>query len=218
MYGILNSQLIFSFVIIGLLCFLGIRAWRLKQKWIFSFAFPIFFTSLIFENIGVMRGVYYYPNWPLYMGSVPPIIPLGWIIILYFTYSLAQNRKNKILYYFLIPFLFDFFILEPLAIEFNLWVWKNPINGFIAPLSNYAYWVTLSAIYLELFSICQLRIRNDLKRTLILFTSFNLFLFPLIGFFLFYKYYWLYVFLIILYGFLSVLVLDQKLYSKNKFL
>ncbi len=112
----------------------------------------IFSAGFLVEWLGVKTGIffgeYYYGEtlgWKL--DDIPLLIGLNWLVLIYSVANFLKLwRLNMVLYILAgsaIMVFIDIF-LEPFAIHFGLWLWKN--NHI--PLQNYAGWFVVSAVML----------------------------------------------------------------------
>lgn len=129
------------FTLFTIVCFIMLIAHSLRIRktwWTVTFFLPVMISAIVFESISVSYGRFYYPNFFLYIGMVPLTIAIGWAVIMYLTY-LSSNylsvkfSKNPIYSYPFIAVAIDFFIIEPLAMSFDWWIWKILYRKLLHP-------------------------------------------------------------------------------------
>ena len=175
------------FTLFTVVCFIMLIAHSVRIRkiwWTVTFFLPIIISAVVFENISVSHGQFYYPNFFLYIGMVPLTIAIGWAVIIYITYVSSNYlsmkfSKNPIYFYPFIAVAIDFFIIEPIAIYFEWWIWKDLLFSFIAPLTNYAAWFALSVLYLTLFEKTMKVKAPDYAKPILMFISFLVVIIPM---------------------------------------
>lgn len=110
-----------------------------------------FFCEVAGVETGKIFGSYQYgKTLGLSLLKVPLIIGLNWAALVYFsTHIFSGKIKNKwaaSLVSAAIMTAYDF-IMEPVAVKYDFWHWKNNI----IPLQNYIAWFALSAIFSFVF-------------------------------------------------------------------
>jgi bisanhydrobacterioruberin hydratase len=128
--------------------------------------FVVFLGGFAIEWIGTTTG-WLFGNYqygsalgPKIVG-VPPIIGFNWICIILASVSVSQlllSKGGKILKALLAAFLAVFmdFLIEPVAMRFDMWQWENDI----IPVYNYICWFGFSF----LFALIYLRTFKGINR------------------------------------------------------
>lgn len=148
-------------------------AWIFHTKWEISHVTTLlligimgFFIELLGVKTGLIFGNYYYgntfgPKWQ----SVPYLIGLNWAAMVFYTSSfLAPRIKNNVaraLAGGALMTVYDFF-LEPVAMRFDFWHWKNGI----IPLQNYAAWFVFATLFHLLLNSTSKPAKNRMAATL----------------------------------------------------
>jgi len=140
--------------IIFLFLFLGILFYFLeknKKEEILFFILPVILFYFSFEAIWTLKGNGIYShNFHFLFFGVPLIVPLAWVVVIFFAIQLTKKTfgKNKIIKRenFLLAIsdgfwavLFDALLLEPLAYYFVFWyhigkenfLWRAPFLYFL---------------------------------------------------------------------------------------
>ena len=120
------------------------------------FLVPAFVWGYLAEFTGVyLWKIYEYPvNYIMILFGIPLGIAFGWATIIYFGYYITtkylrvKQRLALDIDSALISTLFDFIILEPLALVYQFWIWKQNDFWFGAPLFNFIGWFLVITIYL----------------------------------------------------------------------
>lgn len=150
-----------------------IVAWIFHKKWEFPHIITLvligimgFFVELLGVKTGLIFGNYHYgatfgPKWQ----GTPYLIGLNWMALIFFTSSLLsgviKNTTLKSLAGGALMTLYDFF-LEPVAMRFDFWTWKNGI----IPLQNYAAWFILATSFHLLLHVVSKPIKNRMATAL----------------------------------------------------
>jgi len=160
----------FSLLISGLILL------AFHEKWNLSFIIVIvliFLFGFAIEAYGVYSGEifgqYSYSTvlgWQLF--NTPVIIGLNWLILVYCGYYLVsrfiRNPVFQVAAGGLLLVVFDL-LLEPVAIETNMWSWNtgNPM------FQNYLAWFAISVILMSLFPMFKVKLSNPVAGYLFLF-------------------------------------------------
>jgi len=160
----------FSLLISGLILL------AFHEKWNLSFIIVIvliFLFGFAIEAYGVYSGEifgqYSYSTvlgWQLF--NTPVIIGLNWLILVYCGYYLVsrfiRNPVFQVAAGGLLLVVFDL-LLEPVAIETNMWSWNtgNPM------FQNYLAWFAISVILMSLFPLFKVKLSNPVAGYLFLF-------------------------------------------------
>ena len=117
-------------------------------------------VSLIFESVGVatgwIYGPYHYASFlqPQFLGMVPLFVPLGWFLMSYPSFVLADwltpahwPRSRRILAVAALGALamtaWDM-VMDPVRTSVGQWVWEVEGGYFGVPLQNYlGWWITV---------------------------------------------------------------------------
>ncbi len=145
----------------------------LKQIIVFT---VIFLSGFLIEYFGVKTGEifgeYKYGNGlGIKLFDIPLIIGINWLLLVYLTYDILQFIKIEILRVIAASFLmvfYDFFV-EHVAGFMDMWYWKNET----IPYKNYLAWFVFSLIFVSLFSIFKIKLKN--KLSLVVFITQTLF-------------------------------------------
>lgn len=148
-------------------------AWIFHTKWEISHVTTLlligimgFFIELLGVKTGLIFGNYHYgntfgPKWQ----QVPYLIGLNWAAMVFYTSSfLAPRIKNNVaraLAGGALMTIYDFF-LEPVAMRFDFWHWKNGI----VPLQNYAAWFVFATLFHLLLNSTSKPAKNRMAATL----------------------------------------------------
>jgi len=141
-----------------------------------------FFAEVIGVNTGFFFGNYTYGK---ILGpklfNTPIIIAFNWIMLVYCIYiiicMLNIHTILQIITGALMLVIFDI-VLEPSAINLGMWSWDN--NHI--PLSNSITWFILSLIFLSVFKIFKITIKNNIALYILLY-QFGLFIILLLFFY-----------------------------------
>ncbi len=126
-----------------------------------------FGVSLLFESVGVatgrVYGAYHYTNklGPKFLGLVPLLIPLGWFMMTYPSYVIANRlvlpfkpawtwRAAVAAVGALAMTAWDL-AMDPMMVGGGHWVWDQPGAYFGVPLQNYWGWWLTSFVTFSLF-------------------------------------------------------------------
>lgn len=127
-----------------------------------SITYLVTFSLEVFGvETGFIFGNYQYGNsLGLKLFDVPLIIGFNWVMVILGTIAIVKLFTDKTSYLLLVApllaLLFDF-LLEPIAIKLDYWIWDNNI----IPIQNYAAWY-----FIALFSVYffyKLEIRFNIK-------------------------------------------------------
>jgi|SRR6056297_168846 len=160
----------FSLLISGLILL------AFHEKWNLSFIIVIvliFLLGFTIEAYGVYSGEifgqYSYSNvlgWKLF--NTPVIIGLNWLILVYCGYYLVSRFIHKPVFQIpvgaLLLVAFDF-LLEPVAIETEMWSWTVGKPLF----QNYLAWFAISIVLMSLFPLFKVKLSNPVAGYLFLF-------------------------------------------------
>ena len=141
------------------------------------FLVPAVAWGFFAEYFGVhLWGIYEYPqNYMFMIGGIPLTIALGWATIKHFGYYITtevlhvRKKLNLDLESAFLSTLIDFIILEPFALIFKFWTWKQNDFWFGAPLFNFIGWFSIITIYLMTYQIISNKFK-DKKQQAIYFT------------------------------------------------
>jgi putative membrane protein len=121
-----------------------------------------FFIEVIGVSTGQVFGAYSYSSvmgWKVL--NVPVILALNWLIVVYGAYYLAsrfvKNNLLRLLIGGLLLVGFDF-VMEPVAIELNMWTW----NAGEPPLQNYIVWFVAGVAMMSLFPVFRIKPKNPI--------------------------------------------------------
>ena len=119
-----------------------------------------FFIEVFGVSTGKIFGSYSYSEilGPKIL-NVPLIIAINWLILVYGAYYIVS-------YFFKYPLLrlamgglllvvFDL-IMEPVAIELNMWTWE----AGTPPLQNYIVWFVAGVVMMSLFPLFRIKLKN----------------------------------------------------------
>ncbi len=150
-----------------------IIAWIFHKKWETTHVATLiligimgFFVELLGVKTGLVFGNYHYgatfgPKWQ----SVPYLIGLNWAAMVFYTSSfLAPRIKNTLIRSLAggaLMTIYDFF-LEPVAMRYDFWHWKNGI----IPLQNYLAWFVFASLFHFLLNAVSKPIKNRTAATL----------------------------------------------------
>ncbi len=147
-------------------CGLSIFIAEKNKSKVYSAYLSIFILGFIIEFIGVhtnyLFGNYVYGNSLGYkLEGIPIIIGVNWITIVISSTSLIKGIKfikNNFIIALTSGILCTIldFIIEPVAIKFDFWSWKNNI----IPISNYIDWF----IFSFLFSYIYARVKTPINK------------------------------------------------------
>ena len=168
-----KAEIVRIFQVLFLLLFLlfhGYIFWGILNLAIFIII--TFLVSMLMEIIGEKSGITfggkYKYNLNLTPGpslfSIPILIPLAWIILIYMSYNLfcfignfnvieiIMERNIKLLIVPCIMLVLLDFILDPIAVDEKRWEWNIKGNYYGVPLLNFFGWFINSLIILLLLS------------------------------------------------------------------
>ena len=138
---------------------------RLGWKWTLMLLGSTFLVSLVFESVGVatgwVYGAYAYTDKLGYkfLGLVPVLIPVAWFMMSYPSFIIAnriipkkQNnwrwRLSVAAVGAIIMTAWDL-AMDPMMVNGEHWVWKEPGAYFGIPLQNYwGWWLTIFVTFL----------------------------------------------------------------------
>lgn len=156
--------------------FIQNREYRLIIFLVFA-GFIGYTAEIIGVNTGLLFGDYSYGEvlGPALWG-VPFTLILNWIIILAGSLSLSEILlKNNILIVLssaVFSLIFDF-IMEPVAVYFRYWTWKDAS----IPVSNYITWGIIIFFFSAIFKLLKFKIKHRLPAFLfVIFTFYFLLL------------------------------------------
>lgn len=129
--------------------------------------------SLLLESVGVITGWVYGPYHytarlgPLFLGSVPYLIPLTWFMMLYPSYVIAARLASRRWGPWvrlvaiaacggLAMTAWDL-VLDPLMVARSHWVWEVEGEYFGIPLHNYFGWWLTSFVILLVFGWIEMK-------------------------------------------------------------
>jgi len=128
-----------------------------------------FFLEVIGVATGKIFGSYSYSQllgWKVL--NVPLIIALNWLILVYGAYYIASVLvKHSLLRLFIggvLLILFDL-VMEPVAIELNMWSWQSEVP----PLQNYLVWFVAGVAMMSLFPAFKIRLKNPVAMALFIY-------------------------------------------------
>lgn len=139
-------------------------SYKINRSNVFVLVFLSIF-ALIIEMVSVKTGLifgeYSYGNILLpQIFGVPLIIGINWVVLTLSTYYLASNLVTNSYIALLLSSsfitIFDF-ILEPVAIKLDYWVWSNQE----VPLQNYVAWFVISFITALVMIIFKIEKKDD---------------------------------------------------------
>jgi len=128
-----------------------------------------FFIEVFGVSTGKIFGAYSYSE---ILGpkvfNVPLIIALNWLILVYGAYYIAsyffQPPLLRLAIGGLLLVVFDL-IMEPVAIELNMWAWETGTP----PLQNYIVWFFAGVAMMSLFPLFKIRLKNPLASALFVY-------------------------------------------------
>lgn len=132
-----------------------------------------FIIEVIGVKTGQLFGIYTYGNkLGFKLFEVPLMLAVNWALLLYLTHYLARKISTNLIIVALIGALLMVgmdFLIEPFAIYFDLWQWKN----IHVPLQNYAMWFIASFVLHLYFGYSNSKLSNAISNyifvTLMLF-------------------------------------------------
>lgn len=130
-----------------------------KKQPLIVFAFLVWIFTFLVEALGVNTGIFfghyqYSDIFGITLFNTPLLIGINWFIVVFGAHSLIYlifsrfQTSVKFNRFIIIPFLIAIlataydYLLEPIAIKLNYWVWQ----GGIIPLKNYLTWGTMSLL------------------------------------------------------------------------
>ena len=129
-----------------------------------------FFLEVIGVATGKVFGTYSYSQllgWKVL--DVPLIIALNWLILVYGAYYIASMLVKHPLLRLLIGGIllvgFDL-VMEPVAIELNMWSWQAEIP----PVQNYLVWFVAGIATMIMFPVLRIRMKNHVAMALFIYT------------------------------------------------
>jgi len=138
-----------------------------------------FFVEVLGVQTGSIFGTYAYgPVLGPQLWEVPLIIAVNWLMLIYISYIIAAKILKKTLPKLLVAaFLMVFMdvFMEPVAIILDMWNWY----GTKPPIQNYVAWLVIAFLFAGLLHIARIKTDNPVAS-------------------------YLYVFLIIFFGVLSI--------------
>ena len=138
--------------------------------------------SLGMESLGVATGLiygpYHYTNrlGPMFLGLVPYLIPLAWLMMIYPSWVIARRVSQgwwrgwradvgTAAIGALVMTAWDL-VLDPLMNNAQHWVWEKPGDFFGVPLHNFAGWWLTAFLILSLFNLLRRRLWHHLDDVL----------------------------------------------------
>lgn len=153
------------------LLFLGILVLYLTNKttesnfisWIIITYLFTFLVEVIGVKTGFVFGEYIYgKSLGLKLFDVPLIIGLNWSLVILGSLAFVKTFSNNIfitsLLTSVIALIFDF-VMEPVAIKYDYWTWKDNI----IPLQNYLAWFVLAFIASAIFNLLKIKINSKIS-------------------------------------------------------
>lgn len=153
------------------LLFLGILVLYLTNKttesnfisWIIITYLFTFLVEVIGVKTGFVFGEYIYgKSLGLKLFDVPLIIGLNWSLVILGSLAFVKTFSNNIfitsLLTSVIALIFDF-VMEPVAIKYDYWTWKDNI----IPLQNYLAWFVLAYIVSAIFNLLKIKINSKIS-------------------------------------------------------
>lgn len=149
-------------------------AWVFHKKWELNHVITLiiigilgFFVEMLGVKTGLIFGSYQYGNtFGAKWQGTPYLIGLNWAAMIFYTSSTLVGRiKHPLAIAFVgagIMTIYDFF-LEPVAMRYDFWDWKNNI----VPIQNYAAWFVISFIFLWLLHSTSKPIKNKMASALL---------------------------------------------------
>jgi bisanhydrobacterioruberin hydratase len=149
-------------------------AWVFHKKWEFNHVITLiiigvlgFFVEMLGVKTGLIFGSYEYGNtFGTKWQGTPYLIGLNWAAMIFYTSSTLVGRiKHPLAIAFIgagIMTIYDFF-LEPIAMRYDFWDWKN--NE--VPFQNYAAWFVISFVFLWLLHSTSKPIKNKMASALL---------------------------------------------------
>ena len=139
-----------------------------KGKSFFFFLLICYFISMLTEAIGVNTGLLfgtyeYGANLGFKIFGVPLIIGVNWTVLIISTAAFFNKLKNfwlRVILSSLLMVGIDF-IMEPVAIKMDFWVWDGPI-----PFYNYICWFLTSLLIHIIYDLMKLNSSNNIPRFL----------------------------------------------------
>lgn len=150
----------------GLLAFYH-RPWSYRVLLAFAL---VFIGGMMVEIYGVDTGfVFGHYTYGDVLGikvlGTPLLIGVNWLMLIYMVYvitsSMVLGWLPRIITGAFMMVLYDL-LLEPVAISLGYWSWE----GLGIPLQNYMAWWILSALFIALWIIMDIRIKNRLAPAL----------------------------------------------------
>ncbi|MBB6609633.1 carotenoid biosynthesis protein [Pontibacter sp. Tf4] len=136
-----------NLILTNILLFSLHRHWNLT---FIVFAFVVTIVGFLAEVLGVHTGLlfgnYSYGNaLGTKLWQVPLLIGLNWLLLIYSTGTITNRLNQPIVVKALagasLMLLYDFF-MEPVAMQYDFWDWKNSH----VPFSNYLGWLGLAFV------------------------------------------------------------------------
>lgn len=142
-------------------------------KKILVFVVTCVLVALAFESIGVATGKIYGPYHytgklgPKFLGLVPYLIPLAWVMMMYPSLVIAQNmfRSSQPRGWKMIPIAavggiimtaWDL-VMDPMMVQAKHWVWDGPASTLVyfgIPIQNFiGWWATTLVTFLIFYFI-----------------------------------------------------------------
>ncbi|MDX2246776.1 MAG: carotenoid biosynthesis protein [Bacteroidia bacterium] len=149
-----TRKLFQSLTPLNLLLTVGLLAW-FHRSWTMKFgifAFIIFWAGYLVEVVGVYTGAIfgsytYGEAFGFRLASVPPLIGLNWLMLVYLTGMVSQGLVNNIwarATVGAILLVFLDFLIEPVAMTQDFWHWRDAQ----IPAQNYFAWFLIGWVML----------------------------------------------------------------------
>jgi putative membrane protein len=139
---------------------------REKKIEIVLFSAFVFLLGYLIEFIGVKYGfVFGQYRYGQTLGpklfSVPVIIGLNWLLVMYCVASLTESLRTSVIIKVIIASLLALamdWLIEPVAMRFDFWNWQNNV----VPFQNYVGWFVTSVIMQSAYHILKVKAENKL--------------------------------------------------------
>ncbi|MFP4042905.1 MAG: carotenoid biosynthesis protein [Bacteroidales bacterium] len=159
-----------TLLISGLLLLAFHEPWNRNSILTFLFILAIGFIIEVFGvSTGKIFGAYSYSEilGPKVL-DVPLIIALNWLILVYGAYYIAsyffKHQLLRLVIGGILLVVFDL-IMEPVAIELNMWTWE----AGMPPFQNYVVWFVASAAMMSFFPLFRLKLKNPVATALFVY-------------------------------------------------
>jgi uncharacterized membrane protein len=140
--------------------------WK-QALWLLLLTFAV---SLLFECVGVATGVVYGPYHyteklgPKFLGLVPLLIPVAWLMMTYPSYVIARlivpGMKNSWIWRLIVAAVGALIMtawdlaMDPMMVAGGHWVWEQNGAYFGIPLQNFwGWWLTIFVTFLLFLAI-----------------------------------------------------------------